>query len=448
MNETQSYLTKLCDEYKANNRIDFELYEAQNVKRGLRNADGTGVLTGLTLIGDVVGYSLKDGYTPIPGKLYYRGYDLNSLVDGYQKEGRHGFEEISYLLLFGQLPTKEQLDVYTHTLALLRFLPEHFTEDLILKSPGNNIMNVMARGTLGLYAYDESPEDTSLENIIRQCMELVARFPVLLSYAYQAKKHFFDRKSLYLHFPKDNQSTAESILRTLRRDKQFTKEEAFLLDLCLTVHAEHGGGNNSTFACRVAASTGTDTYSAIASAIGSLKGPRHGGATIKSSEMLEDIKANVTNIHDEGQVADYLVKMLNKEAGDRSGLIYGMGHAVYTVSDPRAVLLKTQARALANEKGFGDILELAETVERLTPELFEKIKGNKKQICANVDLYSGIVYKTLGIPQELYAPIFATARIAGWVAHRIEEITTSARIIRPAYLSVCDTREYVSMKDR
>lgn len=240
MNEIQSYLMKLCDQYKANNRIDFELYEAQNVKRGLRNADGTGVAAGLTLIGDVVGYSMQDGYTPIEGNLYYRGYDLYDLVDGYQKEGRYGFEEISYLLLFGQLPTKEQLDVYTKTLALLRFLPEHFTEDLILKSPGRNIMNVMARGTLGLYAYDKSPEDTSLENIIRQCMELVARFPVLLSYSYQAKKHFFDRKSLYLHFPKGNQSTAESILRTLRADKQFTKEESLLLDLCLTVHAEHG----------------------------------------------------------------------------------------------------------------------------------------------------------------------------------------------------------------
>lgn len=449
MNETNEFLKTLCSEYRTNNKIDLELYEAQNVKRGLRNADGTGVLTGLTLIGDVVGYSMDDGvYTPAEGKLFYRGYDLYSLVEGFQKEGRYGFEEISYLLIFGQLPTREQLGIYTKILALLRFLPDNFTEDLILKSPSNNIMNVMARATLGLYAYDEKPEDTDLENLIRQSMELVARFPMLLSYAYQAKRHFFDRESLYLHFPKEHQSTAESILRTLRRDKQFSEEEAHLLDLCLTVHAEHGGGNNSTFACRVAASTGTDTYSAISAAVGCLKGPRHGGATIKSAEMLEDMQNNIQNIHDDGQVADYLTKMLKKEKGDKSGLVYGMGHAVYTLSDPRAVLLKKQAEGLAHENGFGDLFDLADAVERLTPEIFEKVKGSKKHICANVDLYSGIVYKTLGIPKELYAPVFATARIAGWSAHRVEEITTNARIIRPAYLAVNEPREYVRMADR
>ena len=449
MNEKDTFLQQLCNEYKQNNIIDPELYRTQNIKRGLRNSDGTGVLTGLTLVGDVVGYSLHNGrYTPIDGRLYYRGYDLYDLVNGYQNEGRYGFEETSYLLLFGKLPTKQQLQIYTKMLSILRFLPDHFTEDMILKLPSKDIMNVMARSTLALYAYDSNPDDTSLENLIRQSVELIAKFPMLLTYAYQTKKHFFDRDSLYLHFPKDDQSTAESILRTLRKDKKFTKDEAALLDLCLTVHAEHGGGNNSTFTCRSAASTGTDTYSAISAAVGCLKGPRHGGATIKSASMLEDIKNNVTNIRDEGMVADYLNKILDKEAYDRSGLIYGMGHAVYTLSDPRAVLLKKQARKLADINDCGDLLDLAETVERITPELVYKRKGNKKKICANVDLYSGIVYKTLGIPDELIAPIFATSRIAGWCAHRIEEITTNSRIIRPAYLSVADPRKYISMEDR
>ena len=449
MNQRQNFLNQLCNEYKQNNKIDLELYETQNVKRGLRNADGTGVLTGLTLVGDVVGYSMHNGrYSPIDGRLYYRGYDLYDLVNGYQSEDRYGFEEISYLLLFGQLPTKEQLDIYTKMLSLLRFLPDHFTEDMILKCPSKNIMNVIARSTLALYAFDDNPDDTSLENIIRQCIELIARFPMLLTYAYQAKKHFFDRESLYLHFPGDNHSTAESILCTLRKDKQFTTDEAKLLDLCLTVHAEHGGGNNSTFTCRSSASTGTDTYSAIAAAVGSLKGPRHGGATIKSAAMLEDIKNHVSNVYNEGEVADYITKIIKKEAGDGSGLVYGIGHAVYTLSDPRAVLLKKQARTLAHKNGCGELLDLAETVERLTPEIFEKIKGNKKKMCANVDLYSGIVYKTLGIPDELIAPIFATARIAGWSAHRIEEITTNARIIRPAYLAVNDPVSYVKMSER
>lgn len=449
MNQTQDFLKQLCTEYKNNNYIDPDLYRTQNVKRGLRNADGTGVLTGLTLVGDVVGYDLHNGrYTPIDGKLYYRGYDLYDLVNGFKNEGRYGFEEISYLLLFGQLPTSKQLDVFTNMLSLLRFLPDRFAEDVILRLPSKNIMNMMARSTLALYAFDENPDDTSLENLIRQSIELISRFPVLLTYAYQAKRHFFDKKSLYLHFPKESESTAETILRTLRKDKQFTKEEAKLLDLCLTVHAEHGGGNNSTFTCRSAASTGTDTYSAIAAAVGCLNGPRHGGATIKAAKMLEEIQENVENTHDEGQVADYLNKILRKEAGDGSGLIYGMGHAVYTLSDPRARLLKTQAKELTYEKGFGDLLDLAETVEKITPELFAGFKGANKKICANVDLYSGIVYKTLGITDDLIAPIFATARMAGWCAHRIEEITSNSRIIRPAYLSVADTKEYISMNNR
>ncbi len=449
MNQKQDFLQKLCNEYRKNNIIDTELYQTQNVKRGLRNEDGTGVLTGLTLVGDVVGYSLYNGrYSPTDGRLYYRGYDLYDLVEGHQKDDRYGFEEISYLLIFGKLPTSEELDTYTKMLSLLRFLPDHFTEDMILKCPSQNIMNVMARSTLALYAYDENPDDTSLENLVRQCIELIARFPMILTYAYQTKKHFFDRESLYLHFPKDNQSTAESILRTLRKDKQFTREEAKLLDLCLTVHAEHGGGNNSTFTCRSAASTGTDTYSAIAAAVGCLKGPRHGGASIKSVSMVEDIRKNVSNINNDGEVADYLRKILRKEAGDYSGLIYGMGHAVYTLSDPRAVLLKNQAKNMNCNDECSELLSLAETVERLTPELFAEQKGGRKKICANIDLYSGIVYKILGIPDELIAPIFATARIAGWSAHRIEEITTNSRIIRPAYLSVNDPVKYVKMSER
>jgi len=444
-----AFMRDFCEEYRRNNHIDPQLYINNNVKRGLRNADGTGVLAGLTRIGDVVGYDIRNGvYTPVEGKLYYRGYDLEDLVQGYMTGGRYGFEEISFLLLFGELPSKEQLDAFTDLLSNLRFLPEYFTEDLILKSPSPNIMNKMARATLGLYSYDSNPDDMSLENLMRQGIELVARFPMLLAYAYQAKRHFYDRDSLTIHFPKNDQSTAESILRTLRDDKTFTREEALLLDLCMVIHAEHGAGNNSTFTTRVVSSTGSDTYSAIAAAVGSLKGPRHGGANIKASDMIGNIMQNVKNWDDEGEVADYLTKILKKEAYDRSGLVYGMGHAIYTLSDPRAKLLKNQARSLTEKKGFGDEFRLIETVERLTPELFYKIKGSDKKICANMDLYAGIVYKTLGIPQELYTPLFAASRISGWIAHRIEEMTTNARIIRPAYQTVSPLRSYVPMEER
>ena len=444
-----AFMKTLCEEYRKNNAIDPILYENNNVKRGLRNADGTGVLAGLTLIGDVVGYDMSTGvYTPVEGKLYYRGYDLEDLVSGYMAEDRYGFEEISYLLLFGKLPTKEQLADYTHLLSLLRFLPEYFTEDLILKSPSPNIMNKMARATLGLYSYDSDPDNLSLDNMMRQGMELIARFPMLLAYAYQAKRHFYDHDSLMIHFPMDNQSSAESILRALRDDKQFTKEEAQLLDLCMVIHAEHGGGNNSAFTTRVVASTGTDTYAAIAAALGSLKGPRHGGANIKSCEMMDDMMAHLKNPDNEGEVADYIVKILRKEANDHSGLVYGMGHAVYTLSDPRAKLIKKQARPLAEKKGFGEEFKLLEMIERLTPDLFAKEKGSTKRICANVDLYSGIVFRMLGFPVDLYTPIFAASRIAGWIAHRIEEMTTNARIIRPAYQTVSPLKPYIRMNER
>ncbi len=438
----------LIDGFVENNTIDTKYFDDPEVKRGLRNRDGTGVVSGVTQIGDVVGYEKKNGkVVPCDGKLYYRGYDLYDIVNGFKSEGRFGFEEVSYLLLFGTLPSRGRLESYFEALASQRTLPRHFTEDLILKSPSRDIMNVMARATLGLYAYDPDPENISLDNILRQGMGLVARFPMLLAYAYQAKRHFFDRESLYLHFPKKTQSAAESILRTLRGDKRFTLEEARLLDLLLCVHAEHGGGNNSAFACRVAASSGTDTYSAIATAVGCLKGPRHGGAALKAAEMLDDIRAHVRPEND-ADVEAYLEKLLRGEAGDGSGLIYGMGHAIYTLSDPRAVLLKPDIRSLAEKNGYYDLYLTADAVERLTPGVISKIKNTEKKICANVDLYSGLAYRTLGFPKEMFTPVFAAARIAGWVSHRIEETFSGGRIIRPAYLSGAGIKQYKKISDR
>jgi len=446
---TPEFLASLCEEYKKYNRIDASLYNNNNVKRGLRNADGTGVVAGLTNIGNVHGYIIDEGdIVPVPGKLYYRGVDLEQLVDGFLKEDRFGFEETSYLLLFGHLPTEAQLKTFTDTLAEMRYLPEFFTEDLILRAPSPNIMNKMARATLGLYTYDENPDDTSIENMMRQGMELIARFPMILAHAYQAKRHFYDKSSLHIHFPKGNQSTAESILRTIRSDKKYTMEEAKLLDLCLVLHAEHGGGNNSAFACRVLSSSGTDTYAAISAALGSLKGPLHGGANAKVIAMFEDIRANVKDWKDEDEVKSYLKKMLRKEAGDGSGKIYGMGHAVYTISDPRAIILKKNARALAEANGKGSELDLMELVEKLAPGALLEEKGGKKLICANVDLYSGFVYETLGIPQDLYTPLFAAARIAGWIGHRMEEVTTNARIMRPAYKCVIPVQNYCPISER
>ena len=446
---TRLFINHLCDEYRKHNFIDPKFYKDDDVKRGLRNANGTGVIAGLSQIGDVVGYKLVDGERiPVPGELYYRGYKLTDLIDGFTKENIYGFEEVSYLLLFGHLPTRDELNFYFETMGALRTLPEHYLQSEIIGSPSPDIMNKMARLTLGLYSFDESPDDTSLENLMRQGMALIARFPTLLAYSYQAKRYFYDKKSLYLHFPHDNQSTAESILRVVRSNKQFTPEEAKLLDLLLVIHAEHGGGNNSAFTCRVVSSSGTDTYAAVASALCSLKGPLHGGANIRVMEMFEDIKANAGNWHNENVVADYLTKMLKKEAGDRSGLIYGLGHPIYTLSDPRAVILKENARRLAEEKGFGEEFKLAETIERIAPELMKSVRGITKPICANVDFYSGLVYKTLDIPVELYTPLFACARIAGWIAHRIEEISTNARIIRPAYRVVYDQQPYVNIDER
>lgn len=445
-NESISFLV---DEINKNNRINADDFNRYGVKRGLRNSDGTGVMAGLTKISSVNGYYIEDGErVPMDGRLYFRGFDLMDIINHCEAENRFGFEEVAWLLLFGSLPTKLQLDKFNEIIASCRTLPEDFIEDMIMKAPSPNIMNKITRSVLALYSYDDNPDDLAIENVVRQSIQLIAQIPVIMSCAYQVKRRHYYKKSMYIHPPKPEHSTAENVLRLLRSDKKFTDSEAKLLDTCLMVHAEHGGGNNSTFATRVLSSSGTDTYSAIAAGIGALKGPRHGGANIKAAEMIRDITENVSDITNEGQVADYLTKLLKGEAGDRSGLIYGMGHAVYTLSDPRAVILKERAKQFALENGMTEKFELISLVEKLTPEVFLREKGNKKPICANVDLYSGFIYEMLGIPEDLFTPLFTTARIAGWTAHRIEELTTGSRIIRPAYKSVSTRKKYVLIDER
>lgn len=447
--EQRDSIQFLCEEFRKNNQIDIEQSEKYGVKRGLRNADGTGVLAGLTLICDVVGYEMKDGKrAPIDGELFYRGINLSDLIDNCVKENRFGFEETAWLLLFGNLPTKSQLDRFSETIALMRDLPDGFAEDMIMKAPSPDVMNKLARSILALYSYDESPEDQSLENLMTQSIRLIAMAPTIIVNAYQVKRWVYDKKSMYFHQNKKEYSLAQNILRTMRPDKTFTEEEAKLLDLCLILHADHGGGNNSAFATRVLSSSGTDTYSALSAAVGSLKGPRHGGANIKVSEMMAHIKANVSDWGDDGQIKDFLCKLLKKEAGDGSGLIYGMGHAVYTQSDPRAIILRTNAEKLAESRGLDKELHLLQSVERLAPEVFAEIKGDGKPICANVDLYSGFVYKMLRLPPELFTPLFAVARMPGWCAHRIEEVLTGGRIIRPAYKSLTPPRDYIPLEKR
>lgn len=442
-------LKRLCDEFNKYNHIDQELFETYHVKRGLRNPDGTGVMAGLTLICNVHGYLLNEGEKmPIDGELVYRGINIKKIVAGCQKENRFGFEEVIWLLLFGSLPNAKQLESFRALLGELRELPTYFTEDVLMKAPSPNIMNKMGRAVLALYSYDKDPEDRSVENVLGQSISLIARMPTLMVHAYQVKRRNFDHETMFFHPLEPAHSTAESILATMRPDKKFTDEEAKLLDLCLMLHAEHGGGNNSTFSCRSLSSTGTDTYSAISAAIGSLKGPRHGGANIKVMEMLGYIKEGVKDWNDDDEVSAFLEKLINKEEGDHSGLIYGMGHAVYTISDPRAVILKENARKLAEKNGMIDEFKLVETVERLTPGIFSKLKDNGKYICANVDLYSGMVYKLLGFPADLFTPLFAVARIPGWCAHRIEEITTGNRIMRPAYKAVASEHDYIPLSER
>jgi len=432
-----------------NDRIDPELYKRYNVKRGLRDADGTGVLVGLTEIGDVRSYIIDEGeMVPTEGRLFYRGMEINDLVLGFLNENRFGFEECCYLLLFGELPDKKQLDEFRELLGEFRALPAGFTEDMILKAPSRDIMNKLARSVLVSYSFDPNPDDNSLKNILRQCIELIARFPTMAAYGYQAKSHYHDGNSLYIHTPKKELSTAENLLHMLRPDGKFTASEAEMLDLALVLHAEHGGGNNSTFVAHVVTSTGTDAYSSIAAAIGSLKGPQHGGANLKVMGMMEEIKNNVKDWEDETEIAGYLAKIMRKEAFDKSGLIYGVGHAVYTKSDPRTILLKQKAQELAAEKGLEKEYKLYTLIEKLAPEVFFKEKKSDKVICANVDFYSGFVYKSLGIPVELYTPIFAVGRIAGWCAHIMEELVNGGKIFRPAFKCVEGKKSYVPIDKR
>ncbi len=442
-------IQELCEEYKRNNVITKEEYETHRVKRGLRNADGTGVMAGLTHVCNVHGYLIADGEKiPDKGTLTYRGIDIEDIVRGCEGEGRFGFEEVAWLLIFGHLPTRRQYDRIRRLLFENRELPEYFPEDMIIKAPSKNIMNKLARSVLALYSYDDSPDDQSLENNMRQSLSLIARMPSIMSYAYQVKRRHFDKESMLFHPYDPSHSTAEAILNALRPDRQFTQEEARLLDLLMMLHAEHGGGNNSTFTTRVLTSAGTDIYSAIGAAVGSLKGFRHGGANHRVRMMMDDLMTQVENWEDEDQVEAYLEKVLRGEACDGSGLIYGMGHAIYTLSDPRAVILKEKARGLAAEKGFGEKLALYETVERLAPAAFKKVTGKEKVISANVDFYSGLVYEMLGIPEDLYTPMFAVSRIAGWCAHRIEELTTGGRIMRPAYRALPVNQKYVPLDKR
>ncbi len=439
----------LYQQFVTNNAIDPKLYDKYTVKRGLRNADGTGVTAGLTNICNVHGYVINEGEkSPIPGKLIFRGYNINDLVDNVVAEDRFGYEEIVYLLLMGSLPTREELAAFSELIDENRELPHDFFEDMILKAPSRNIMNKMARSLLALYSYDENPENRSPEYEMATAISIISKLPNIMVSSYQVKRRVFDGESMIMHPLVKGQSTAEMILSALRPDRKFTHEEAKLLDIMLMLHAEHGGGNNSTFTCRVLTSSGTDPYSAYSAAIGALKGPKHGGANIKVGEMFDCVKKNVHNWEDEGEVADFLRKILNKEAFDHTGLIYGMGHAVYTLSDPRAVILKENAHKLAENTEYEKEFHLLESIERLTPILFAEKKGDVKTMCANVDMYSGLVYRMLGIPDDLFTPLFAVSRMAGWCAHRFEELVTGKRIIRPAYKSVMKEREYVPIDDR
>lgn len=446
---SQDYISSLCGELEKNNSIKPGDFQKYRVKRGLRNPDGTGVMAGLSHVSSVEGYYILDNERiPKEGKLSYRGYDIKDIIADCVADDRFGFEEVVWLLIFGSLPSKDQIAEIREVLGKSRALPDEFIEDMIMKHPSKDIMNKMARCVMSLYSYDENPDDISTPNVLRQSLQLIAQFPTMMNSAYQIKRRAFYNKSMYLHPIKPELSTAESILRLLRSDKHYTDEEAKLLDICLMIHADHGGGNNSTFSTRVLTSSGTDTYSAITAGLGSLKGPRHGGANIKVAHQMEYIMENLDDSTDDKQVRDMLARIMKKEAGDGSGLIYGMGHAVYTLSDPRAVILKRSAKKLAFDHGFEKEFMTLDAIERLTPQVFAEIKGVEKPMCANVDLYSGLVYRVLGIPEDLYTPLFATARVAGWCAHRLEELTTSSKIMRPAYKSVTKYRAYTPLSKR
>ena len=443
------FLHEMSHKFTQSNQIDPQASKGIDIKRGLRNHDGTGVMVGVTQIGNVYGYYMQNGErVPMPGKMVYRGINVEDLILGFTSEGRFGYEETAFLLLMGHLPTREELDGFNQVLDELRPLPPMFTEDQILRAPSSNLMNKLARSVLTLYSYDPDPETMTLENELRLAMSLIARTPIIVAHGYAAKRCYIDGGSLYLHRAMPHKGTAENFLAAARDDRKYSDEEAKLLDLCLVLHAEHGGGNNSTFSTRVISSSYTDIFSAIAAGVGALKGPRHGGANIRCKEMVDVVAENTKDWSDDDEIRSVLVRILNKELGDGSGLIYGMGHAVYTLSDPRAVMLKRSAKALAAEKGFLEEFELIESVERLTPAVFTAVKGDKKVVSANVDLYSGFVYKMLGIPAELCTPLFAIARIVGWSAHRIEELLTCGRIMRPAYKSIAENGEYVPIAER
>jgi len=450
--EDKKFFSQLEDSVRESCLIDNDLFEKFDVKRGLRNNDRTGVLVGLTNIGDVVGYVKENGkVVAVPGILLYRGIDIEAITHGFQKENRHGFDETVFLLLTGHLPSNAEIEKFSSIMASMRGLPDQFTKDMILSMKGKDVLNMLARSVLGLYTLDDRADEITLDNMIKQSLNLIAKFPSIIAYSYQALRHLYHGKTLSIRHPRENLSTAENFLHLIKGEGSYTRLQADLVDLSLVLHAEHGGGNNSTFTMRVTSSTETDIYSAVTSAIGSLKGPLHGGANLKVLGMMEDIKLNVKNWKDEEEVAAYLLKILRKEANDHTGIIYGIGHAVYTISDPRAILLKEKARELATEAGKTDEFELYSIVEKLTPEVFRQFKGEQsaKVVCINVDFYSGFVYSCIGIPKELYTPLFAMARIAGWCAHRIEELTFSAkRIIRPAFKNVYGPREYIPLEQR
>ena len=443
------YIKDLADLSDRNNGIKPEMYGTYDVKRGLRDINGNGVVAGLTEVSRIKAKEKDADGNEIPcrGELYYRGIDLKDIVSGFLDEGRMGFEETVFLLLTSKLPNRKELADFNAQLSAYRDLPKFFVSDMILKAPGKDMMNMLSRGVLALYAYDERPDDISTPNVLRQCLQLIAEFPLLAVYGYHSFMHYHNGSSLFIHYPKKELSTAENLLYILREDGEYTPLEAKLLDLALVLHAEHGGGNNSTFTTHVVTSSGTDTYSAISAALGSLKGPRHGGANIKVVQMFDDIKANV-DYRDEGALKDHLVKLLDKQAFDRSGLIYGMGHAVYSLSDPRAEILHKYAQKLSAEKGLEEDFALYETVARLAPEIIAEKRRMYKGVSANVDFYSGMVYRMLGLPEELFTPIFAVSRIAGWSAHRLEEIQNAGKIIRPAYTNVKKEIGYLPIGER
>lgn len=442
-------LVELTGMAEKSSYIDPKYFGKYLVKRGLRDIDGRGVLVGLTEIGEVHSYIIDENeLVPVPGRLLYRGIDINDIVEGFVSEGRCGFEESCYLLLFGELPDDQALQDFKKLLSEFQRLPEDFVRDMIMKAPSKDMMNVMSRSVLSLYSFDDRADDVSVENVLKQCLWLIACFPSLAVYGYQAFSHYHGDNSLFIHSPRSDLGIAENILHMLRHDSKYTHLEAALLDLALVLHAEHGGGNNSSFVTHVVTSSGTDTYSVIAAALGSLKGPMHGGANIKVVQMFDDMKQQVTDWDDDEQIEWYLTRLMNQDAFDRRGLIYGIGHAVYSISDPRAVILREQAAKLAREKGLENEYRLYLNVERLAPHVIAKCRQLYKGVSANVDFYSGFVYRMLDIPPELYTPLFAIARIAGWSAHRMEELVNTGKIIRPAYKSVARRRDYIRLQDR